>query len=86
MKIAIYGNGENIENQYAKCAIQAAKKGYEVVGNYDNIPELVERLSERDVLYVMMNGIEKVADNEFELEIISGTFGRYGTGILSIED
>lgn len=78
MKILVYGYGENIERQYANCTIQAMKQGLEVQGTYDNMPELIKRISNRDIGMVLMDKEIRKDYNELDLEILSGTLARYG--------
>lgn len=78
MNILIYGYGENIERQYANCLIQAMRQGLEVKGTYDNMPELIKRISNRDIGMVLMDKEIRKEYNEHDLDILSGTFARYG--------
>lgn len=56
----------------------ANAEGYNVVGQFENMPQAVQRLANGDIKIV-------VASEEFlsmydadEMEILKGTFGRYG--------
>jgi hypothetical protein len=56
----------------------ANAEGYNVVGEFEGMPEAIKRLAERDIKIV-------VASDEFlnmydahEMEILSGTIARYG--------
>ena len=78
MNILVYGYGENIERQYANCVIQAMKQGLEVKGTYDNMPQLIERIRNRDIGMVLMDKEIREEYNEHDLAILTGTFARYG--------
>lgn len=52
--------------------------GYEVVGNYEGMPEAIKRLAERDIKIVVASNEFLSMYNDHEMEILKGTIGRYG--------
>ena len=56
----------------------ANAEGYNVVGQFENMPQAVQRLAERDIeIVVASEKFLKMYDAD-EMEILKGTFGRYG--------
>lgn len=56
----------------------ANANGYEVVGEFEGMPEAIKRLTERDIEVVIASEEFLKMYNEHELEILKGTIGRYG--------
>lgn len=52
--------------------------GYEVVGEYEGMPEAIKRLAERDIEIVVASEEFLSMYNAHELEILKSTIGRYG--------
>ena len=55
--------------------------GYEVVGEFDGMPEAIKRLAERDIKIVVASEEFLAMYNENEMEILKSTIGRYGARI-----
>ena len=56
----------------------ANAKGYELVGEYEGMPEAIQRLAERDIKIVVASKEFLSMYNDHEKEILKGTIGRYG--------
>lgn len=52
--------------------------GYEVVGEFEGMPEAIQRLAERDIKIVVASEEFLSIYNAHEMEILKGTIGRYG--------
>ena len=52
--------------------------GYELVGEYEGMPEAIQRLAERDIKIVVASKEFLSMYNDHEKEILKGTIGRYG--------
>lgn len=59
--------------------------GYEVVGEFDGMPEAVKRLAEYDIKIVVASGEFLSMYDEHELEILKSTISRYGAR-LEVEE
>ena len=84
MNVIVFGSGENLENQYARCLIYATTQGYNVKGTYNNMSNVVERIVKSDIKLALLDNTIKAEYNEFDLEILSGTFARYGVRVVII--
>lgn len=81
MNTIVFGSGENLENQYARCLIYATTQGYNVKGTYNNMPNVIERIAKRDIELALLDSTIKAEYSDFDLEILSGTFARYGVRV-----
>ena len=81
MKAIIYGKGKNIENQFAECLNYAMLAGIEKTETASTIPDVIQRISKRDINVVLVTSRNILADNDFEYDIVRSTFARYGTRI-----
>lgn len=52
--------------------------GYNVVGEFDGMPQAIKRLAERDINIVVASEDFLSMYNGHELEILKSTIGRYG--------
>lgn len=59
--------------------------GFNIKGKYNNVPEVIERLSKRDIDVVIVGAKFLNSYDDFELEILKSTFARYGARIEKIE-
>lgn len=57
---------------------KANAAGYQVVGNYEGMPEAIKRLAERDIKIVVASEKFLSMYNAHETEILKSTIGRYG--------
>ena len=55
--------------------------GYNVVGEYEGMPEAIKRLAERDIKIVVASEEFMNMYDEDEMEILKSTIGRYGARI-----
>lgn len=55
-----------------------AAEGYKVVGQYESVPQAIERLAQRDIKVVLVSNEILKGYEAFELEILKSTFARYG--------
>lgn len=56
----------------------ANAEGYNVVGEFENMPQAVQRLAERDIkIVIASDSFLKMYDAD-EMEILKSTIGRYG--------
>ncbi len=56
----------------------APATGYEVVGAYENMPQAIQRLAERDIRIVVASEEFLSMYNGHEMEILKSTIARYG--------
>lgn len=63
----------------------ANAEGYKVVGEFDNMPQAIARLAERDIKIVVASDEFLSMYNAHELEILKGTLARYGARLESEE-
>lgn len=52
--------------------------GYEVVGEYECLPQAIQRLAERDIKIVVASKEFLEMYNDYELGMLLGTINRYG--------
>lgn len=52
--------------------------GYNVVGEFDGMPQAIKRLAERDIKIVVASDEFLGMYDDSELEILASTIGRYG--------
>ena len=52
--------------------------GYNVVGEFDGMPEAIQRLAERDIKIVVASEDFLSMYNTHEMEILKSTISRYG--------
>lgn len=53
-------------------------EGYNVVGQYESVPEVIGRLAQRDIKVVLVSNEVLKDYNDYELEMLTDTFRRYG--------
>lgn len=85
MKTAVFGFGENFETQVANCTIYAMKEGYEIVGSYSDMGNLINRIKERDIDMVLLDKAMKPEYGNMGLMILGETIGRYGASVGVVE-
>lgn len=56
----------------------ANAEGYNVVGEFENMPQAVQRLAKGDIKIVVASEDFLSMYDADEMEILKGTFGRYG--------
>ena len=56
----------------------ANAEGYNVVGEFEGMPEAIKRLAERDIKIVVASDEFLNMYDGYEMEILSGTIARYG--------
>ena len=56
----------------------ANAEGYNVVGEFDGMPQAIKRLAERDIQIVVASEDFLSMYDDSELEILKSTIGRYG--------
>ena len=52
--------------------------GYNVVGEYDGMPQAIKRLAERDINIVVASEEFLSMYDDHEMEMLKGTISRYG--------
>ena len=53
-------------------------EGYNVVGQYESVPEVIGRLAQRDIKVVLVSNEVLKEYKDHELEMLTNTFKRYG--------
>ena len=85
MKTAVFGFGESFDTQVANCTIYAMKEGYEIVGSYSDMGNLINRIKERDIDMVLLGKAMKPEYGVMGLQILAETIGRYGASVGIVE-